>query len=225
MTSSDIPVRVVIVDDDPFVRRSLTRLLGSFGAAVVGDAADGSLAIEAVRAHHPDVVLMDVSMPVLGGPEATVEILRLAPSSRVIAMTSLGTERALTSMIAAGARGFLHKERLFDELEQAIEVVMAGDGFASPRATAQLMRRAADDSTDSDRQRARERFATLTEREREVAVLVAQGASNPAIAERLYIGVTTVKNHLAQIHAKFGVAQRSHVTVIVDRAGHGPDLG
>lgn len=197
----------------------------SVGAVVVGEAGDGAQAVDAVRAHHPDVVLMDVSMPVLGGPEATAEILRLAPSSRVIAMTSLGTERALTSMIAAGARGFLHKERLFDELEQAIEVVMAGDGFASPRATAQLMKRAADDSTDADRMSAREKFAALTEREREVATLVAQGASNPAIAEKLFIGVTTVKNHLAQIHAKFGVSQRSHVTVIVDRAGHGPDLG
>jgi DNA-binding NarL/FixJ family response regulator len=86
------------------------------------------------------------------------------------------------------------------------------------------MKRAADDSTDADRTRARELFATLTEREREVAILVAQGASNPGIGEQLYIGVTTVKNHLTQIHAKFGVSQRSHVTVIVDRAGHGPDL-
>lgn len=218
-------MRVLIVDDDPFVRRSLTRLLASFGADIAGEAADGAAAIEAARAHRPDIVLMDVSMPVLGGVEATAEILRIAPSSRVIAMTSLGTERALSSMVASGARGFLHKERLFDELEQAIDVVMAGDGFASPRATAQLMKRAADDSTDADRARARELFATLTERERDVAILVAQGASNPAIAERLFIGVTTVKNHLAQIHAKFGVAQRSHVTVIVDRAGHGPDLG
>lgn len=218
-------MRVLIVDDDPFVRRSLTRLLASFGATVAGDAADGSAAIEAVRAHHPDIVLMDVSMPVLGGPAATAEILRLAPSTRVIAMTSLGTERALTSMIAAGAQGFLHKERLFDELEQAIEVVMAGDGFASPRATAQLMKRAAEDSTDADRARARELFASLTDREREVAMLVAQGSSNPAIAQQLYLGLSTVKNHLSQIHAKFGVAQRSHVTVIVDRAGHGPQLG
>jgi len=226
VTQADIsaPVRVLIVDDDPIVRRSLTRLVAHTGASVIGVAADGSLAIAAVREHRPELVLMDVSMPVIAGPAATEEILRLVPGTRVIAMTSLGTEEALTSMISAGAQGFLVKDRVFDEIEQAIDAVMAGEGFASPRATAQLIRRASAGSDDAERRDARERFAALSPREQEVARLVADGSTNPQIGDRLFVSTSTVKTHLEQIQAKLGVAGRTHIAILVDRAGHGPAL-
>ncbi|MGI6879150.1 response regulator transcription factor [Microbacterium sp. gxy059] len=221
---ADLP-RVLVVDDDPIVRQSVTMLIGSRGAGqVVADAADGAAAVDEARRHRPDVVLMDVRMPQLSGPDATAEILRILPETRIIAMTSLGTEEALTRMVEAGALGFLVKDRVFDEAQQAIAAVMRGDGFTSPRATAQLLRRYAEAAGDGARREAAERFARLTDREREVATLVAAGASNPEIAQRLFLSVATVKTHLDQVRAKLGAENRAHVAIVADRAGFGPRL-
>lgn len=217
--------RVLVVDDDPIVRQSVRMLVdGLAHARVVAVAEDGAAAVERVREHRPDVVLMDVRMPLLGGPEATVEILRRVPETRVIAMTSLGTEDALTQMIAAGALGFLVKDRVFEEISPAIDAVMRGDGFTSPRATAQLLRRFAEQAGADDRRSAAARFELLTPREQEVAILVADGATNPEIGERLFLSTATVKTHLEQVRIKLGATNRAHIAVVVDRAGFGPVL-
>src|SRR5699024_5238193 len=105
--------RVLVVDDDPVVRQSVGLLVRAAGATVVADAVDGSDAVARAREHRPDVVLMDVRMPGVGGPEATEEILRSLPETRIIAMTTLGTEDALTRMLGAGALGFLTKDDIF----------------------------------------------------------------------------------------------------------------
>ncbi|WP_156758866.1 response regulator transcription factor [Microbacterium karelineae] len=215
--------RVLVVDDDPIVRQAVTLLTDALAnARVVGEAVDGREAIARAREHRPDVVIMDVSMPRVGGPEATAEIVAALPHTRVIAMTSLGAEEALMRMIEAGARGFLVKDRVFDELQNAIDAVMNGDGFLSPRATAQLLRRRAEMSGDAERRLAVTRFETLTARERDVAVRVAAGDSNPEIAARLFVSASTVKTHLEQVSMKLGVTGRPQIAIVVDRAGHGP---
>ncbi|MGO1839996.1 MAG: response regulator transcription factor [Candidatus Microbacterium stercoravium] len=227
MTSSppEAPARVLIVDDDPIVRQSVSMMVAHAGSDVVAIAVDGSDAVQRTREHRPHVVLMDVHMPVLSGPEATAEILRIAPSTRVIAMTSLGTEEALVRMITAGAAGFLVKDRVMDEVEHAIDAAMRGEGFVSPGPTAQLLRRYADASADTDRESARQRFAVLTDREKDVAVRIAEGIGNSAIAAELFISVSTVKTHIEQVQLKLGVTGRPRIAIMVDRAGFGPRLG
>lgn len=167
---------------------------------------------------------MDVRMPGVGGPEATAEILRSLPDTRIIAMTTLGTEDALTRMLGAGALGFLTKDDIFEDVGPAIDAVMGGDALISPKSTAQLIRRFVANSTDADARDARERFRALTQREREVATLVAEGLNNPTIAARLFLSSSTIKTHLEQLQRKLGAANRTQVAIIADRAGAGPAI-
>lgn len=224
MTTADAPapVRVLVVDDEQLIRSGFRFVLAVHpGIEVVGEAADGAAAIEFVRAHHPDVVLMDVRMPLMGGPEATRAIVAQS-SARVLAMTSIDAEDQLLRMLSAGASGYLLKDESPPRIVDAVLRTAGGETVVSGRSTAQLVRRVVESEGGSGRTSAQERVAALTERERDVAVGVAAGGTNQEIGVALHISSGTVKTHLEQVFAKFGVRSRVQVGVILERAGLGP---
>lgn len=224
MTTAPVPapVRVLVVDDEQLIRSGFRFVLAVHpGIEVIGEAADGAEAIEFVRAHRPDVVLMDVRMPVLGGPEATSVVVAQS-DARVLAMTSIDAEDQLLRMLSAGASGYLLKDESPERIVDAVLRTAAGDTVVSGRSTAQLVRRAVDSEGGSGRSAALERVAALTERERDVAVEVAAGSTNQEIGASLHISGGTVKTHLEQVFAKLGVRSRVQVGVILERAGLGP---
>jgi DNA-binding NarL/FixJ family response regulator len=213
---------VLIADDDAMSRRFMAEILTSQpDLEVVAQAADGAAAVEAARLHHPDVVLMDVQMPRLAGPEATEALLGQVDAS-VVAITSYASDDVVDRMLVAGAMGFLLKDQPPQELIDGVRTVARGDGFVSPAATARLIRRYVTGRDGQPRREAADRFASLTERERDIAVLVAAGASNQEIGDRLHLSVATVKTHLEQARLKLGAANRALVCVMVERAGFGP---
>jgi len=213
---------VLVVDDELLIRSGFRFVLAVHpGIEVIGEAADGAAAIELVRAHHPDVVLMDVRMPLMGGPEAT-RVIVAQSSARVLAMTSIDAEDQLLRMLSAGASGYLLKDESPDRIVDAVLRTAAGETVVSGRSTAQLVRRAVESEGGSGRTAAREKVSALTERERDVAVGVAAGGTNQEIGAALHISGGTVKTHLEQVFAKFGVRSRVQVGVILERAGLGP---
>lgn len=215
-------VRVLLVDDEPLIRSGFRFVLAVDPAIeVVAEAADGASAIEMVRRHRPDVVLMDVRMPGTDGPQAT-ETIVAESSARVLAMTSIDAEGQLMRMLVAGASGYLLKDEAPTRIVDAIRRTAVGDTVFSAHSTAQLVRRAVEAEGGAGRQTANLRIAGLTDRERDVAVRVASGDTNQEAGARLHISAGTVKTHLEQIFAKLGVRNRVQVGVILERAGLGP---
>ncbi|MGF2949173.1 response regulator [Microbacterium alcoholitolerans] len=215
-------VRVVLVDDESLIRSGFRFVLAADPAIeVVGEAADGAAAIELVRAHRPDVVLMDVRMPGIAGPEATAVIVRQS-SARVLAMTSFDAEDQLLRMLDAGASGYLLKDESPARIIDAVRRTAQGDTIVSSASIAQLVHRVVSDQGGAGRREAAERVALLTERERSVARGVASGATNDEIGAELHIAAGTVKTHLEQVFQKLGVRKRVQVGVLLERAGLGP---
>ena len=214
-------IRVLVVDDDPMVRRLLRVILRPDDIDVVAEASDGDEVVTAVQAHHPDVVLMDLRMPRVDGVAATRSVRTLANPPGVIAMTSFDTESVILDAVHAGASGFLAKDASPDEIVSAIRAVAAGEGALSPRAARTVMSQVSAAHGAAGRREATEKLAALTERELEVARLVAQGLSNPEIAQRLFLGEATVKTHLAAATAKLGVTNRVQLAVVVTQSAAG----
>jgi DNA-binding NarL/FixJ family response regulator len=215
-------VRVLIVDDEPLIRSGFRFVLAvDPGIEVIGEAPDGASAIELVRRHRPDVVLMDVRMPGTDGPQATATIVAES-SARVLAMTSIDAEGQLMRMLVAGASGYLLKDEAPTRIVDAIRRTALGETVFSAQSTAELVRRAIEAEGGSGRQGADQRIAGLTDRERDVAVRVASGATNQEVGAALHISAGTVKTHLEQVFAKLGVRNRVQVGVILERAGLGP---
>lgn len=217
------PVRLLIVDDDPLVRAGLTLMLG--GAAdidIVGEGADGSEAAGLVERLRPDVVLMDIRMPVMDGLTAT-EVLRGRPDApEIIVLTTFHADEQVLRAIRAGAAGFVLKDTPPAQIVDSVRRVAAGDPVLSPAVTRQLMARAAGPGREerADRvQRARRLLALLAEREREVAVAVGHGRSNAEIAAALYLSVATVKTQVSRILAKFDFNNRVQIALLVHDAG------
>jgi len=216
------PVRVLIVDDESLIRSGFRFVLGvNTSIEVVGEASDGATAVELVRAHRPDVVLMDVRMPGISGPEATVTIVTQS-DSRVLAMTSIDSEDQLVRMLAAGASGYMLKDESPERIIDAVLRTAVGETVVSGRSTAQLIRRAVAADGETERTAAEKRIAALTGRERDVAIGVARGETNQEIGASLHISAGTVKTHLEQVFDKLGVRSRVQVGIILERAGLGP---
>lgn len=216
------PIRVLLVDDDPMVVRGLQLMLeaGSDGEiSVVGTAGDGTEVVQAVRAHYPDVVLMDVRMPRKDGIAATREIVALPDAPAVVVLTTFDGEDEPIRAAHAGAAGFLLKTESPEDIVAAVRAVAAGEGAVSKRTARQLLHHIADAPGAADQRRAGRLVAALSPREAQVASAVARGLTNREIASELYVSEGTVKAQLATVQDKLGVDNRVLVAVLLTQAG------
>lgn len=215
-------ITVAIADDQTLVRAGFRALLDSEpDIAVVAEAADGRAAVEAVREHRPEVVLMDIRMPELDGLQATAQITsdRGLPGTRVIVLTTFEIDEYVFGALRAGASGFLLKDLEPADLLAAVRVVAAGEALLAPRLTRRLIEAFVTGGGVPDRGRAAERIAPLTPREREVLTLVGRGASNAEIAQTLVVSPLTAKTHVARLFAKLGARDRAQLVVIAYESG------
>jgi len=213
-------IRVLIADDHPVFRHGMSALLGSVeDAEVVGEAANGEDAAALAESLQPDVVLMDIKMPGMNGLEATRRIIQVAPGAGVLVVTMLEEDDAVFAAMRAGARGYLVKGADQDEVLRAIRAVAGGEAIFG-QTIAKRMVHFFSGPRDSAAHKA---FPTLTDREREILVLIAEGRTNTHIAHRLLVNEKTVRNHISNIFSKLQVAHRSEAIVRAREAGLGRD--
>ncbi|GHI56336.1 DNA-binding response regulator [Streptomyces rubradiris] len=219
MTSGTGSIRVLIADDQQMVRQGFTVLLNAQSdIEVIGQAVDGRDAIARTAELSPDVVLMDIRMPELGGIEATRRITEDHPGVRVLVLTTFDLDEYVYDALRAGASGFLLKDASADQLAEAVRVVAAGDALLAPGITRRLI--AEFSRLDGGgRTPLRRRVGELTERETEVLALIAQGLSNAEIAERLVVAEQTVKTHVGRILVKLGLRDRTQAAVYAYESG------
>jgi DNA-binding NarL/FixJ family response regulator len=216
-------IRVLLVDDDALVRSGLRIMLaGAANLDVVAEAADGREVLEAVDLHRPDVVLMDIRMPQLDGIAATRLLTTQPDPPAIVVLTTFDADELVLRALQAGAAGFLLKDTPPAEIVRAIEIVHAGDGMLSPAITRRLISLVAGDSDAAARtDRARDRMATLSPREHDVALAVARGQANAEIAAALHLSVPTVKAHVSRLLDKLDVDNRVQIALLVKEAsGH-----
>ena len=212
-------LRVLLVDDDALVRTGLRMVLSSDpDLDVVGEAVNGAESLTAARQLHPDVVLMDLQMPVMDGVEATRQLSRLEQPPTVLILTTFHLDAYVLDALEAGARGYLLKDTAPRELTRAIHTVAAGESVFSALVTERLVRRLSDDPADARSDDARRRLSDLTEREREVAEAVADGLSNAGIAAALFMGEATVKTHVSRVLTKTASENRVQIALLVYQA-------
>ncbi|MER7467208.1 response regulator transcription factor [Streptomyces sp. NPDC097981] len=206
-------IKVLIVDDQMMVREGFSVLLNAMdGIEVVGEAVDGREAIERVAALRPDVVLMDIRMPVMNGLEATREIVASDADAKVLVLTTFDLDEYVYQALRAGASGFLLKDASARQLADGVRVVAAGEALLAPSVTKRLILEFSKISTP---QRVADPAGVgeLTERETEVLVLIAQGLSNAEIADRLIVAESTIKTHVSRILVKLGLRDRTQAAV------------
>jgi DNA-binding NarL/FixJ family response regulator len=210
------PIRVLIAEDNARFRDGLRALLSSAGAfEVAGEVATGEEAVSRARALQPDVVLMDLRMPGLDGIEATRRIVQDSPHIAVLVLTMLEDDESVFAAMRAGARGYLLKGALKAEILRAIQDVVSGQAIFGPAIARRLMQYFAVARPPGFAQT----FPELTEREGEILVLIAQGRTNPEIAERLCLSLKTVRNHVSNIFSKLQVADRAQAVIRAREAG------
>jgi DNA-binding NarL/FixJ family response regulator len=211
-------IRVLLVDDQQLVRAGLRMLCESDpGMSVVGEAADGATAVRLAQQLRPDVIVMDLRMPGVDGTVATARILAERPNARILVLTTFDDDDHLYPALAAGACGFLVKDATPAELLDGVRRAAAGDSPFSPDVLRRLVARAVHKQAEPATSPAP--VAGLTEREREVLAMVGVGLSNPEIATRLHLGVTTVKTHVANLMAKTGSGNRVQLAVYAAQLG------
>jgi DNA-binding NarL/FixJ family response regulator len=216
----DLALRVVVADDHPVYREGLSMVLGSLdGVRVVGEAADGHEAVRLAEELRPDVVLMDLSMPGLGGVEATREVVARCPETQVLVLSMHEGADSVLAALRAGARGYLVKGATKHEVARALHDVAAGGAVFGGTVAEQVLSRVRDSARTA--RRGAESFPHLTDRELEVLDLVAGGLSNGAIASRLYLSDKTVRNVVSNVLAKVGARDRPAAIVLAREAGLG----
>lgn len=213
------PIRILLVDDQQLIRMGFRMVLEADpDFSVVGEAANGAEAIEAVRELTPDVVLMDVRMPRLDGIAATTQIVQQHPASRIIVLTTFDLDEYAFGALAAGASGFLLKDVQASELTAAIRAVHSGDATLSPRVTRRMLElfggrlpnpAGSDDSA----------LGTLTDRERDVFAAIGAGLTNTEIAAALFVSESTVKTHVGRVLAKMNARDRVQAVILAHRLG------
>ena len=213
-------IRVGIADDQPLIRTGLRTMIDHAGdLALVGEASDGEQAVELARLHRPDVVLMDVRMPVLDGIEATRRITGdpAMAGIQVVVLTTFDMDEYVHAAIKAGASGFLLKDAPPEDVLDAIRVVANGDALLAPSVTRRLIAELAA-RPDGDRPPPPS-LDVLTDREREVLVLVGRGLSNSEIGEALFVSQTTAKTHVSHVMTKLDARDRARLVVIAYESG------
>jgi DNA-binding NarL/FixJ family response regulator len=211
-------IRVVLVDDQHLVRAGFRMVLDyQKDITVVGEAGDGAEALRLLRTTPADVVVMDLRMPVLDGASATRQICATGPLPRVLVLTTFDTDEDAFAALQAGASGFLLKSVPPEDLLNAIRVVAAGDAVVAPRVTRRLLDRFAGRLVAKGP--AAPGLPDLTERERDVLLLVAQGLSNAEIGVRLHVAEATVKTHMGRLLAKLGLRDRVQAVVFAYESG------
>ncbi len=208
----------MLVDDQPLVRAGIAFIISTEpGLEVVSEAANGELGLVAIEAHRPDVVLMDIRMPVLDGVEATRRV-REQQGPPVLVLTTFDDDDVLWGALEAGAAGFLLKDTSADDIIDAIRVVARGGSWLDPRVTPRVL--------DAVRQRSPRptgvrgiEVERLSEREREVLLLMSRGSSNPEIAAGLHLSERTVKGHVGSIFAKLGARDRAAAIIVAYESG------
>ncbi|HEX3003650.1 MAG TPA: response regulator transcription factor [Angustibacter sp.] len=210
-------IRVMVVDDQELVRAGFAMMIDAQDdMQVVADAADGEQALQRAAQHHPDVVMMDLRMPVLDGITATRRLVAQHPSTRVCMLTTFDLDRHVYDAIQAGASGFLLKDVRPRDLAHAIRVVADGQALVAPQVTQRLL------AEFTSRPRPGQRHPSLgelTDREREVLVLMASACSNQEIADRLVLSEATVRTHVSRVLAKLGLRDRVQAVVFAYETG------
>jgi DNA-binding NarL/FixJ family response regulator len=215
-----VTIRVLVADDQQLVRAGLAGIVqAAADLEVVADVADGRQAVTAAAEHRPDVVLMDIRMPGMDGIEATGRITS-AGHARVLMLTTFDLDEYVFGALRAGASGFLLKDTPPLDLHAAIRTVALGEALLAPRITKRLIAAYVDAPSDKlSRHRAPQLPTSVTSREREVLLLVAEGLSNAEIADRLFIGTGTVKTHIARLLTKLDARDRVQLVILAYRTG------
>jgi DNA-binding NarL/FixJ family response regulator len=193
-----VSVRVLLVDDHPVVRDGMRAVLEGAGFVVAGEAGDGKRALAVYPSARPDVVLMDLRMPVMDGVTATTKLRELDPAARVLVLTTYDRDGDIARAMQAGASGYLLKDAPREDLHRAVRAAARGEVVLAPAVAARVWRGDGEE---------------LSAREREVLQLVARGCTNREVGERLHVSAATVKTHLLNVYAKLGVDDRTAAVV------------
>ncbi|MEU6862534.1 response regulator transcription factor [Streptomyces sp. NPDC046876] len=213
-------IRVVIADDEPLIRAGIRMILTSApDVEVVAEAGNGREAVEQARAHTPDVVLLDIQMPVMDGLSALGELRRAAPEVRALVLTTFGEKENVLRALGEGSAGFLLKDSAPGELIGAVRAAAAGDAYLSPGATRHVVDQLASGRAVARGEEARRRIAGLSERERGVLALLGEGLSNADAGRRLHMSEATVKTYVSRILAKLGCENRVQAALLARDAG------
>lgn len=215
--SVGMPLRILIVEDHPLYRKGLRQLVNAVEEfTVAGEATDGHEAVALALDLRPDVVLMDLQLPEQGGIAAIREIVAMQPETRILVVTLFQDDDSVFAALRAGARGYILKDSDEEEIVRAIRAVAAGESLFSPAVASRVLAFFA-----NIRPVAPTAFPTLTERERDILFLLAQGRSNASIAQELSLSVKTVANNVSTIFGKLQVADRAEAIVRAREAGYG----
>lgn len=223
--SEDRAIRVAIADDQALMRAAFVTILEASGIEVAGEAADGDAAVALAREHRPDVVLMDVRMPGRDGIDATAAITGSLPDVRVLVLTTFDEDDHLYGALRAGAAGFLLKNASPEDLVRAVRRVAAGDAVLDPSVTARVFARVAAAGASGSRPGSdtaaidAAAIDRLTEREKDVLVLLTRGRTNAEVAEDLGVGEATAKTHVSRVLAKLGVRDRVQAVILAYESG------
>jgi DNA-binding NarL/FixJ family response regulator len=211
------PLRVLIVDDQALVRAGFRMILeGAGDFQVVGEVSDGEQAIMAVRRHRPDLVLMDVRMPNLDGIEATRRILASGADCRIVILTTFDLDEHVFAALRAGASGFLLKDVSPEQLVASLRLLAQGKAILAPSVTRRLIERFAAPGVEPA---VSQLLGSLTDREREVLILVGRSLSNEEVANQLHVSESTVKTHVGRVLAKLGLRDRVQAVVFAYETG------
>lgn len=216
-------IRVLLVDDERFSRTALRMLLAPEpDVEVVAEATDGDEVLAAVHAHRPDVIVMDLRMTRVDGITATRQVRALASPPAVVALTSFEVDDDALAVLHAGADSFVLKDRVPEDLAAAVRAAHAGTSVLSPDVARRLVERMRSGDGGPERIAARRALANLTDRQRQIALAVHAGRTNPEIAEDTFASPSTVKSHLSDILARLDLTSRHELTLLVERAGIAP---
>ncbi|WP_188194155.1 response regulator [Nonomuraea sp. SYSU D8015] len=212
-------IRVLLADDEAMIRAGVRAILSATpDVEVVAEAADGHEAVEQARAYRPDVVLLDIRMPVLDGLSAAAELRRVVPETAVVMLTTFGEDEYVAAALEAGVSGFLLKSGDPYELMAAVRAAHEGAAFLSPRVARQVIAQLSGELM-ARQQAARSKVAVLTPRERDVLALLGAGLSNAEIGRRLFLVEGTVKAHVSALMTRLGVRNRVQAAVVAHEAG------